>query len=147
MIHTRDLGQHRCPFGHIRAKIILKTLGRLRLWAGLFLVLGHHRASSKIINIAPRLQRLTLRGNAMLWAFPTAISPCYDTAMTDITHLEEKIAHLTRTVEDLSDIIAAQQKAIDLSTRRLAMLMEREAGREMDAGGTIPLADQRPPHW
>lgn len=67
--------------------------------------------------------------------------------MTDITHLEEKIAHLTRTVEDLSDIITEQQKAIDLSTRRLAMLMEREAGREMDAGGSIPLADQRPPHW
>lgn len=67
--------------------------------------------------------------------------------MTDITHLEEKIAHLTRTVEDLSDIINAQQKAIDLATRRLAMLMEREAGREMDAGGSIPLADQRPPHW
>ena len=67
--------------------------------------------------------------------------------MTDITHLEEKIAHLTRTVKDLSDIITEQQKAIDLSTRRLAMLMEREAGREMDAGGSIPLADQRPPHW
>uniref|UniRef100_UPI0040476030 SlyX family protein n=1 Tax=Yoonia sp. TaxID=2212373 RepID=UPI0040476030 len=67
--------------------------------------------------------------------------------MTDITHLEEKIAHLTRTVEDLSDIVTAQQKAIDLSTRRLAMLMEREAGREMDAGGSVPLADQRPPHW
>ncbi|WP_458792418.1 SlyX family protein [Yoonia sp. MH D7] len=67
--------------------------------------------------------------------------------MTDITHLEEKIAHLTRTVEDLSDIVAAQQTALDKATRRLAMLMEREAGREMDAGGSIPLADQRPPHW
>tara|TARA_R110002051_G_scaffold83650_3_gene148284 strand:- start:9598 stop:9801 length:204 start_codon:yes stop_codon:yes gene_type:complete len=67
--------------------------------------------------------------------------------MTDITHLEEKIAHLTRMVEDLSDIVTAQQKAIDQSTRRLSMLMEREAGREMDAGGSVPLADQRPPHW
>jgi SlyX protein len=26
-------------------------------------------------------------------------------------------------------------------------LMQREAEREADAGGTIPLADQRPPHW
>jgi len=34
-----------------------------------------------------------------------------------------------------------------VATRRLAMLMEREAGREMDAGGSVPLADQRPPHY
>lgn len=67
--------------------------------------------------------------------------------MTDITHLEEQIAHLTRTVEDLSDVVARQETALALVTRRLAMLMEREAGRELDAGGTVPLADQRPPHW
>ncbi len=95
----------------------------------------------------PRLHLCAHWGNAMLSGFRAAIPACYDNAMTDITHLEEKIAHLTRTVEDLSDIVTAQQKAIDLSTRRLAMLMEREAGREMDAGGSVPLADQRPPHW
>tara|TARA_R110002049_G_scaffold16479_2_gene65559 strand:+ start:1248 stop:1499 length:252 start_codon:yes stop_codon:yes gene_type:complete len=83
----------------------------------------------------------------MLSGFRADLPACYDSAMTDITHLEEKIAHLTRMVEDLSDIVTAQQKAIDQSTRRLSMLMEREAGREMDAGGSVPLADQRPPHW
>ena len=67
--------------------------------------------------------------------------------MTDITSLEEQIAHLTRTVEDLSDVVARQETELAVATRRLAMLMEREAGREMDAGGSIPLADQRPPHW
>lgn len=67
--------------------------------------------------------------------------------MTDITHLEELIAHLTRTVEDLSDVVARQETELAVATRRLAMLMEREAGREMDAGGSVPLADQRPPHW
>ncbi|HEV8034064.1 SlyX family protein [Yoonia sp.] len=67
--------------------------------------------------------------------------------MTNITHLEEKIAHLTRTVEELSDIVVRQETELALAQRRLAMLMEREAGREMDAGGTVPLADQRPPHW
>jgi len=81
------------------------------------------------------------------WAFRMALAACYDSSMTDITHLEEKIAHLTRIVDDLSDIVAAQQKEIELSTRRLAMLMEREASREYDAGGSVPLADQRPPHW
>jgi len=64
-----------------------------------------------------------------------------------ITALEEQIAHLTRTVEDLSDVVARQETELAVATRRLAMLMEREAGREMDAGGSIPLADQRPPHW
>ncbi|KQI71107.1 SlyX family protein [Loktanella sp. 5RATIMAR09] len=67
--------------------------------------------------------------------------------MTSITHLEEKIAHLTRTVEDLSDIVARQETELAVAQRRLAMLMEREAGREMDSGSTVPLADQRPPHW
>ncbi len=67
--------------------------------------------------------------------------------MTDVTHIEEQIAHLTKTVEDLSDIVARQENELAVATRRLAMLMEREAGREMDAGGSVPLADQRPPHW
>ena len=67
--------------------------------------------------------------------------------MTDITHLEEQIAHLTRTVDDLSDIVTRQENELAVATRRLAMLMEREAGREMDAGGSVTLADQRPPHY
>jgi SlyX protein len=67
--------------------------------------------------------------------------------MTDLLILEEKIAHLTRTVDDLSDIVARQQTELALLTRRVAMLMEREATREMDTGGSIPLGDQRPPHW
>jgi SlyX protein len=71
----------------------------------------------------------------------------YHRGMTDTAYLEEKIAHLMRSVDDLSDIVARQQMDIALLTRRVAMLMEREAAREMDTGGTIPLADQRPPHW
>lgn len=67
--------------------------------------------------------------------------------MTNTTHLEEQIAHLTRAVEELSDIVARQETELAVATRRLAMLMEREAGREMEAGGSVPLADQRPPHW
>lgn len=67
--------------------------------------------------------------------------------MIQSTDLEEQIAHLTRTVEDLSDIIARQETELAVATRRIAMLMEREAGREIDAGGTVPLADQKPPHW
>ena len=64
-----------------------------------------------------------------------------------LTALEETVAHLTRTVEDLSEVIARQDGEIDRLTRRVAMLMQREAEREADAGNSVPLADQRPPHW
>lgn len=61
--------------------------------------------------------------------------------------LEEKIAHLTRVVEDMSDIVARQESELALLTNRVRMLMEREASREADAGGSVTIGDQRPPHW
>ncbi|MGO4851404.1 SlyX family protein [Phaeovulum sp. W22_SRMD_FR3] len=64
-----------------------------------------------------------------------------------IERAEEQIAHLTRMLEDMSDVVARQSAEIDRLSRRVGLLMEREAGREMEAGGTVPLADQRPPHW
>ncbi len=67
--------------------------------------------------------------------------------MTDQTEIEEMLAHLTRQVEELSDVVARQDAEIALLTRRVEMLMNREAERELDHGGTVPLADQKPPHW
>ncbi len=66
--------------------------------------------------------------------------------MTDTIQFEERIAHLIRTVDDLSEVVARQTVEIDRLNRRVQMLLEREAEREA-AGGTIPLADERPPHW
>lgn len=66
---------------------------------------------------------------------------------SDQTQIEEQIAHLTKTVDELSDIVARQELDIAKLLSRVKMLMEREAGRELDAGGSIPLADQKPPHW
>jgi SlyX protein len=60
--------------------------------------------------------------------------------------LEERVAHLLRTTDDLSDIVARQQAEIDRLTRRVEMLMLREAEREA-AGSEAPEANQRPPHW
>jgi len=65
--------------------------------------------------------------------------------MTDPTALEERIAHLTRSVDDLSDIVARQEREIAVLQRRVQMLMEREAERE--AALDAPAANQRPPHW
>lgn len=68
--------------------------------------------------------------------------------MTDRMHsLEEQIAHLTAQAQDLSDVVARQQAEIDRLTRRVHMLMQREAEREADSNDSLPLADQKPPHW
>ena len=60
--------------------------------------------------------------------------------------LEEKIAHLTRVVEDLSDIVRRQDQALERLSRRVGLLVEREAEREAEAGTHVTLTDQRPPH-
>lgn len=65
----------------------------------------------------------------------------------DINPIEEQIAHLTRVVDDLSDIIARQEGEITTLNNRVRMLMEREASREADAGGSVTVGNQRPPHW
>ncbi|MEO0752553.1 MAG: SlyX family protein [Pseudomonadota bacterium] len=64
-----------------------------------------------------------------------------------MTQVEETLAHLTRTVEDLSDTVARQQSEIDRLTRRLQMLLEREAERQSEGGGGVVMGDERPPHW
>jgi SlyX protein len=60
--------------------------------------------------------------------------------------IEEKVAHLMRAVDDLSDIVAAQATEIDRLTRLVRMLVEREAEREAMAGDG-PAANVPPPHW
>lgn len=64
-----------------------------------------------------------------------------------ITALEEQVAHLTRVSEELSDVVARQDREIAALSHRLRILVEREAERELEAGAQIPLADQKPPHW
>ena len=59
--------------------------------------------------------------------------------------LEERIAHLIRSVDDLSDVVARQGRELDRLTRLVGLLAEREAERE--AMGGAPEANVRPPHW
>ena len=61
--------------------------------------------------------------------------------------IEEKLAHLMRAVDDLSDVVARQETTIDTLTRRVHMLMQREAEREAGGGGAVVLGDERPPHY
>ena len=58
--------------------------------------------------------------------------------------LENRVAHLMRSVDDLSDVVARQATEIDRLTRLVGLLAEREAGRD---GLGVPEANVRPPHW
>lgn len=66
---------------------------------------------------------------------------------TRLTDLEELTAHLARTVDELNEVLTRQADEIDRLTHRVAMLMNRAAEAELAEGGTVPLADQKPPHW
>jgi SlyX protein len=65
---------------------------------------------------------------------------------TRLSTAEEQIAHLVRAVDDLSAVVVRQAREIEMLTRRVTMLMAREAEREADGGSGV-LADQKPPHW
>lgn len=61
--------------------------------------------------------------------------------------LEERIAHLLRITDDLSDSVAHHAREIDRLTARIEMLLRREAEREADGTGGVVLGDERPPHY
>lgn len=62
------------------------------------------------------------------------------------TALEERVAHLMRAVDDLSDVVTRQGAEVARLTRLVGLLAEREAEREV-AGGEAAPANTRPPHW
>ena len=66
--------------------------------------------------------------------------------MERIDSLEERMAHLMRAVDDLSDVVTVQRREIDRLTKLVGLLVEREAEREAGMGDA-PAADVRPPHW
>ena len=59
--------------------------------------------------------------------------------------IEERIAHLERMVEDLSDVVAQQARDISRMDRLLEALRERAVAETEDGG--IILGDERPPHY
>ena len=79
---------------------------------------------------------------------PLAIAPRTSQLWAmDTTGLEERIAHLMRITDDLSDTVAQQAREIDRLTARVEMLLMREAQRESEGSGGVVLGDERPPHY
>jgi SlyX protein len=63
-----------------------------------------------------------------------------------ISAIEEKLAHLERAVNELSDVVARQQKELDRATDRHQRLMDKLAAMESDWGPSAT-ADEKPPHY
>jgi SlyX protein len=61
--------------------------------------------------------------------------------------IEERLAYLERTTDELSEVVARQAREIEVLERRVEMLMKREAGREAEGSGGVVLGDERPPHY
>jgi SlyX protein len=64
-----------------------------------------------------------------------------------LTELEIQLAHATRLVEDLNDVVARQSLSIDRLERRVVLLMQRAAEQEADGLSGTLATDQKPPHW
>ena len=64
-----------------------------------------------------------------------------------IQALEEKTAELLKTTDELSDVVARQEREIAVLMHRVQMLMQREGERDSQGGGGIMLGDERPPHY
>lgn len=62
-----------------------------------------------------------------------------------LVDLETALAHITKVIDELSDIVADQANRTQVLERRVGVLMQREAERESE--GLEYVADQRPPHW
>lgn len=60
---------------------------------------------------------------------------------------QERIAHLERQVDDLSDIVAKQDKEILRLSKLVELLAKAEASREAEGSGGAVFADERPPHY
>jgi SlyX protein len=61
--------------------------------------------------------------------------------------IEEKIAHLIRAVDDMSEVIARQDQELSKLRKQVDLLIQREAAREADGAGGVVFADERPPHY
>ncbi|MEE2567152.1 SlyX family protein [Hyphobacterium marinum] len=66
------------------------------------------------------------------------------TPETRLTNLESHVAEQARMLEELSDVIARQQREIDRLTARLEASADRIGALEAQAP---PPASEKPPHW
>ncbi|MFQ6547463.1 SlyX family protein [Aestuariibius sp. 2305UL40-4] len=64
-----------------------------------------------------------------------------------LTAIEETLAELLRSVDEMSAVVAKQDAEIARLTARVEYLMRRQAEAEAGAEGGVVVGDERPPHW
>lgn len=64
-----------------------------------------------------------------------------------MTGIEERMAHLIRAVDDLSEVVARQDREIDRLKTQVAWLARREQDRSREGEGGIVIGEERPPHY
>lgn len=64
-----------------------------------------------------------------------------------ITQLEETVAHLTLTVDELNEVVTKQDAELARLSHLVRILTEREAEREQGNSGGVVFGDERPPHY
>mgnify|MGYP000017619215 CR=1 FL=1 len=67
--------------------------------------------------------------------------------MTKLTALEEKFAHLEKTVEDLSEVVRLQSTEIDHLTKLTGAMAKRLRENADQGTGGVIFGDERPPHY
>ena len=63
-----------------------------------------------------------------------------------IDAIEEKLAHLERAVNELSDVVTRQQREIDSARDRNQRLMDKFASLESESSASAT-AYEKPPHY
>lgn len=61
--------------------------------------------------------------------------------------IEEKISHILKTIDELSDIVAEHEKIIKISTTRIERLMGIIASNQAENNATEYFNDAKPPHY
>jgi len=64
-----------------------------------------------------------------------------------MSEIEERLAHLIRAVDDLSEVVARQDREIDHLRGQVDWLLRREQERTREGEGGILFGEERPPHY
>jgi SlyX protein len=61
--------------------------------------------------------------------------------------IEEKLSHIMKSLDELSDIVTKHETTITLSTSRIEKLMNMLAEKELESGDAAYFQDDKPPHY
>ena len=61
--------------------------------------------------------------------------------------IEEKISHILKTIDELSDIVAEHENIIKISAARIERLMGVMASNQAENNATEYFNDAKPPHY